>query len=264
MCRFGPDWQTRKTSAEIRRHRDDKTPAEDLLSLHTVFKLKVLIVAEERTFIVKFYPHNKEKNAETGRSRDGVFHRLLDWNPSTQTGTSSLHGLPNVHALQTSGYPSSVIPLPSLLWHTSPRSFGFLRGSAHQYFLRRPGTGGSVDGGAHHDHAELLGPSGQLLSTAGTARSAFERSRSRVEEAGKSALWRAAQSGQGFRAAKLFRNFSNNIRSAGILLFMLYSAHRIWNQSNSVCVKVSIVRKRRGRSNMLIYFLLMKLIFWTY
>lgn len=73
----------------------------------------------------------EDENAETRRPGDGVFDRLADRDPSAQTGTPALHWLPYVHALQTSGYSTSLIPLPSVFWHTSTRAFGFFCGTAH-------------------------------------------------------------------------------------------------------------------------------------
>lgn len=70
-------------------------------------------------------------NAETRRPRDGVFNRFADRDPSAQTGTPALHWLPYVHALQTPGYSTSFIPLPSVFWHPSTRAFGFFCGTAH-------------------------------------------------------------------------------------------------------------------------------------
>lgn len=73
----------------------------------------------------------ENENAETRWPRDGVFNRFADRDPSAQTGTPALHWLPYVHALQTSGYSTSLIPLPSVFWHTSTCAFGFFCGTAH-------------------------------------------------------------------------------------------------------------------------------------
>lgn len=217
--------------------RDDNAEAGDLLSIRqVVFALKVFFVClvffvlrvakrrrgerrEETPAFPSFPPKIKFKksvfaceDAETRRPGDGVLNRFPHRDPSAQTGTPALHGLPHVHAVQTFGYPTSFIPLASIVWYTSARTFGFFRGTPHEHVLCQFGTGGAVHGGAHHDDAEFLRPSGQFLPATGAPGSAPERRRSRSEEAGEPALRGAAQPGQGLRSAQLLGNFSDDIR----------------------------------------------------
>lgn len=181
--------------------RDEQT-TEDLLSIRSVFALKVSARRRggkkgDTCFFSKLPPNRSVclKNAETRRPRDGVFYRFADWDPSAQAGTPALHGLPHVHAVQTAGYPTSFIPLAFIVWYTSTRAFGVLCGTAHEHVLCQLGTGGAFHGRTHHDDAEFLGSPGQFLPTARTSRSPFERRRPRSETAGESALRGAAQPG---------------------------------------------------------------------
>ena len=181
------------------------------------------------------------EDAETRRPGDGVLNRFPHRDPSAQTGTPALHGLPHVHAVQTFGYPTSFIPLASIVWYTSARTLGFFRGTPHEHVLCQFGTGGSVHGGAHHDDAEFLRPSGQFLPATGAPGSAPERRRSRSEEAGEPALRGAAQPRQGLRSAQLLGNFSDDIRWAGprcfFTTFCQIHSSRLLRKKWPPCVK---------------------------